>query len=68
MLTAPEPHTAFDATRRDAPRLELLPALSRELPSPGALLARPARAPSRPTPAEEDDFDSMWEDGMAPSW
>ncbi|MBN1206884.1 MAG: hypothetical protein JXB05_18515 [Myxococcaceae bacterium] len=60
MLTAPKLDTAFNAPRREAPHLELVPPLARELPS--------TSEPPRPKPPMEDDFDSMWEEGLVASW
>lgn len=68
MLAMTELDTTSDAMRREtppsvvlAPRLQVLPSL----PEPAA---RPqgVRPASRPA-VEEDDFDSMWEEGVA-SW
>jgi hypothetical protein len=67
MLAMTELETISDAMRREAPasvviapRLQVLPPLSETAARPQGLRA------SRPT-VEEDDFDSMWEEGVA-SW
>jgi hypothetical protein len=68
MLAMTDLNTTSDAMRRDAPppvalapRFHLVPSLPEPAVRPP--LARPA---SRP-PVEEDDFDSMWEEGVC-SW
>ena len=68
MLAMTELDTTSDAMHREAPasvviapRLQVLPALPETAARPQVV--RPA---SRPT-VEEDDFDSMWEEGVA-SW
>jgi hypothetical protein len=68
MLAMLELKTTSDATGREAapavvltPRLQLLPPLSET-----SLRPQVARPSSRPA-VDEDDFDSMWEEGVA-SW
>jgi hypothetical protein len=63
MLAMTEPKTTSDAMGREAapsvvlaPRLQVVPSLSETAARPSA---RPA--------VDEDDFDSMWEEGVA-SW
>ncbi len=67
MLVMTELETISDAMRCEAPasvvlapRLQVLPALPETAARPQGVRA------SRPT-VEEDDFDSMWEEGVA-SW
>jgi hypothetical protein len=68
MLAMTELKTISDATGREAapsvvlaPRLQVLPSLSETAARPQL-----ARLSSRPA-VDEDDFDSMWEEGVA-SW
>lgn len=68
MLAMTELNTTSDAMRREAapagvraPRLQVLPSLSETAPR-----TQVARPNSRPV-VDEDDFDSMWEEGVA-SW
>jgi hypothetical protein len=68
MLAMTELHTTSDAMHREAapsvvlaPRLQVLPSLSETAARPQ--VARPSSRPA----VDEDDFDSMWEEGVA-SW
>lgn len=68
MLAMTEFKTTSDATGREAapsvvlaPRLQVLPSLAE--PAMRPQVARPSARPE----VDEDDFDSMWEEGVA-SW
>ncbi len=68
MLAMTELETTSETMRLEAPPPVVLAPRLRALPSLSETAARPqvARPASRPT-VDEDDFDSMWEEGVA-SW
>jgi hypothetical protein len=68
MLAISEFETTSDAMRREAPPAVVLAPRLQVVPSQPETAVRPqgGRPASRPA-VDEDDFDSMWEEGVA-SW